>query len=151
MTLRISDFVAHPGRRYPVALVLDGGKLEPDALCTVERVELSGDAFAQYGTLFLETTLRAVIVQPCSRCLEPATTELVIEEDFELPIRPGAETVDVLPDVLRLVLSAHDANVLCRPDCRGLCPICGADLNREPDHVCAPEGEERITLRDWLA
>lgn len=23
---------------------------------------------------------------------------------------------------------------LCRPDCKGLCPQCGADLNEEPDH-----------------
>jgi uncharacterized protein len=37
---------------------------------------------------------------------------------------------------------AHDAfalalpaQVLCRPDCRGLCPECGADLNAEPDHA----------------
>ena len=24
---------------------------------------------------------------------------------------------------------------LCRPDCRGLCPTCGSDLNRDPDHT----------------
>ncbi|MBZ0251760.1 MAG: DUF177 domain-containing protein, partial [Candidatus Methylomirabilis sp.] len=27
---------------------------------------------------------------------------------------------------------------LCRPDCRGLCPVCGADLNTIPCS-CAPE------------
>jgi uncharacterized protein len=31
---------------------------------------------------------------------------------------------------------------LCRDDCRGLCPMCGADRNLAPC-VCKPPGDER--------
>ena len=54
------------------------------------------------------------------------------------------------PDRLDLSAWAHDAialalpdKILCRPDCAGLCPVCGKDLNAEPhEHV-----EERTDPR----
>jgi len=149
MALRITDFVANPGRRFPISLVLSGGQ-DPDGVSTVESVEVDGEAFAQLATLYLEVTLRARLVQPCRRCLEPVETVLELDEPFEVPIPTNAETVDLLPTVLRLVLSARDPNVVCRGDCRGLCPICGANLNDEPEHVCTPASSDRTTLRDLL-
>jgi uncharacterized protein len=35
-------------------------------------------------------------------------------------------------DALAIALPAQ---ILCRPDCRGLCPVCGASLNDDPDHA----------------
>ncbi len=46
----------------------------------------------------------------------------------------GDETVDLsawAPDTIALALPDK---ILCRPDCAGLCPTCGKDLNVEP-HV----------------
>jgi uncharacterized protein len=76
---------------------------------------------------------------PCMRCLEPATTETEVDtreidqhdtEDEEL------RSPYVLDDELDLGRWAHDAALLaiptqfiCRPDCAGLCPVCGASLN----------------------
>lgn len=149
MALRLAEFLASPGRRFPVAVTLKGGQ-DPESLCTVDSVELAGEAFAQLATLYLEVTLRAKLIQPCRRCLEPVETTLELDETFEVPIAPNAESVDLLPIVLRLVLSAHEPNVLCREDCRGLCPACGTDMNRHPDHTCEDDTSRRRTLRDFL-
>ena len=40
-------------------------------------------------------------------------------------------TIDLLPTVWEEVVLAAPIKVLCRDDCAGLCPKCGADLNRE--------------------
>ena len=56
----------------------------------------------------------------------------------------------VVDDTLDLSAWARDAlalqlpdKILCRPDCAGLCPVCGKDLNAEPhEHV-----EERLDPR----
>jgi uncharacterized metal-binding protein YceD (DUF177 family) len=149
MALRLAEFVANPGRRFPVSLVLSGGQ-DPEGLCAVETVEVEGEAFAQLSMLYLDVTLRARLSQPCRRCLEPVGTTLELDEPFEVPIPTNAETVDLLPVVLRLILSAREPNVVCREDCRGLCPVCGANLNREPEHACEPEASDRTTLRDLL-
>jgi uncharacterized protein len=76
---------------------------------------------------------------PCMRCLEPAEHELEVEarevdqmntEDLDLR-SPYVEEDDL--DIGRW---AHDAvvlalptQILCRPDCLGLCPYCGESLN----------------------
>ena len=99
MPLRIAEFVANPGRRLPVAVTLQGGR-DPEDLCTVGTIELVGEAFAQLATLYLEVTVRAELIQPCRRCLEPVETTLELDEPFEVPIPTNAESVDLLPDVL---------------------------------------------------
>ena len=43
-------------------------------------------------------------------------------------------------DALALALPAQ---VLCRPDCAGLCPRCGADLNKDPGHTHGPDIDPR--------
>ena len=147
--MQVAEFLANPGRRFPVETTLSGGQ-NAESLCTVESIELDGEAFAQLSTLYLEVTLRAKLVQPCRRCLEPVKTTLELNEPFEVPIPPSADSVDLLPVVLRLILSACEPNVVCRGDCRGLCPACGANLNRHPDHTCESEESTRTTLRDLL-
>jgi len=149
MFLRVAEFLASPGRRLPVELTLKGRE-DPESLCTIESVEITGEAFAQLGTLYVEVDLHAKLVQPCRRCLEPVRTELDREESFEVDIPPSVETVDLSPVVLRLVLSACEPNVVCREDCRGLCPACGTNLNRHPDHACEERRSSRTTLRDLL-
>jgi len=147
MPFDVRAFLDRPGRRLPVAVTLSGGAQTDDELRAVGEIVLAGEAFAQLSTLYVSVHITAQIRQPCRRCLAPVTSSVELDESFEVPIPAGAATVDLRPDVLKLVLSAHDPNVLCREDCRGLCPVCGADLNREPDHNCRTDDEPR-TLRD---
>jgi len=154
MMLELQPFVDHAGQRFPIDLVLQGRKGVDDDLRTITEIKLAGEGFAQLSTLYLDLHIAAKIRQPCRRCLRQVVTIEEIDEAFEVAIQPGVEAVDLWPDVVRLVLSAHDPNVLCKPDCSGLCPICGADLNKEPNHDCqGEEDDEPRTLRDlatWM-
>jgi uncharacterized protein len=76
---------------------------------------------------------------PCMRCLEPASIDLEVEarevdqmNTADLDLRSPYVHEDEL-DISRW---AHDAvmlalptQILCRPDCLGLCPFCGEPLN----------------------
>ena len=42
--------------------------------------------------------------------------------------------VDVERWVRDLIAEALPPKLLCRDDCRGLCAVCGADLNADPEH-----------------
>ena len=134
-----------PGQEHheSLRLVLDplvlGGETyhtspsETPAELVVQRAA-SGDLYR----LALSTRLEG----PCMRCLAPAShsvdvgaqeyeaTDAVDEElrseyiaDGELDV--GAWARD------QVALELPD-QILCRPDCAGLCPICGKDLNLEP-------------------
>jgi uncharacterized protein len=95
--------------------------------------------------------LSAGLELQCARCLEPVKQE--VTRDFELLYRPlgadaGRDELSVtdaeaeigyyqgdgllLEDVLReQVLLALPLKVTCGPDCKGLCPQCGKNLNQE--------------------
>jgi len=101
----------------------------------------------------------------CVRCLVDLTDTAVV--DFqELYVYPGNESGDadteeeirhLVGDLLDLEPVLRDAVVLdlpfqplCRPDCQGLCPECGADLNEDPDHTHgAPVDPRWSGLQSW--
>jgi len=149
MGVDISELVRNPGRRLPLHLVLEGSWSE-GGMRTVDRIALDGEGFVQLGVLYVEGTVKGRVTEPCRRCLAPVTRSSERFEAFEVRIPAGEEAVDLESPLLRLILSALDPNVLCREDCRGLCPVCGANLNEEPDHVCHPPKEDRRTLGELL-
>jgi len=89
---------------------------------------------------------------PCMRCLDDGT--VVVEVDAREVDQPGGgeemESPYVQDEELRVRDWAHDAlalalpvQLVCRPDCAGLCPVCGESLNdAEPsahDHPRDPD------------
>ncbi len=96
-------------------------------------------------------TLSGRVDVPCARCVE--SVELDVNRSFDLLYRPlesekGSDEVNIseaeteigyykgegleLEDVLReQVLLAVPIKTVCRPDCKGLCPQCGKNLNNE--------------------
>jgi uncharacterized protein len=80
---------------------------------------------------------------PCMRCLDDAVVHLsvdVLEYHDALAVGDEELTSDyVADDQLSLSSLARDSvalalpdPILCRPDCAGLCPACGKNLNVEP-------------------
>jgi uncharacterized protein len=105
------------------------------------------------GGYSLRLRAKASLSGPCMRCLEPAAP--VIDVDArEVEIPGGGEEMDspyVTGDLLDLRQWTHDAvalaapdQVLCRPDCQGLCPICAVPLaSAGPDHHHESEPDPR--------
>jgi len=99
----------------------------------------------------------------CARCLEPVAQD--VTRKFDLLYRPlgtdaGNEELSVtvaeaevgyyqgdgllLEDAIReQVLLAVPLKVVCRQDCKGLCPTCGKNRNTEPCSCAPPLGDPR--------
>lgn len=106
----------------------------------------------------LRLRFSAEVSGACARCLGDARVR--VEVDAREVEQPGADDEELRSpyvdgDELDVRAWAHDAfalampiQVLCRPDCAGLCPVCGESLNdvdpaehehpREPDPRWAP-------------
>ena len=64
----------------------------------------------------------------CSLCLEDINN--LFEKDFTLHYDiKGLDSVTIDPEVRDEIILEHPIRILCRTDCRGLCPICGTNLN----------------------
>jgi uncharacterized protein len=130
----------------PFELAGEAYTVEPPLL--EARLDVSKTTGSGYA---LRLRFEAELAGPCMRCLSPA------EPRFEIEARevsqPGAgeelESPYVEQGVLDLRSWAHDAlalalpaQILCRPDCAGLCPVCGVDLNDagpEHQHESSPD------------
>ena len=107
---------------------------------------------ASTGTVF-ELAFHVRMHGPCFRCLQAAVLHLPISRRAYHPHDPPDEdprTPYVEDDNLDLSGWARDAlalelpdKILCRPDCAGLCPVCGKNLNDEPHDHGEPEPDSR--------
>lgn len=104
--------------------------------------------------------LRASLHVQCSRCLDVYESALVAPFDESFANAPGNDDVHVVDGnevdldafVEESVNLALDYRPLCREDCRGLCPVCGCNLNRE---TCSCDRQPRdvrwAALEDLLS
>ena len=81
--------------------------------------------------------MKAEAVAPCARCLEPVTVtmELPLEETVgEDEVALDGTVLEIDPLVYGEVSVNLPIRFLCRDDCRGLCPTCGANWNISQCH-----------------
>jgi len=125
----------------------------------LDPVEVHGRARRSGVEVELGGELQTRIEVPCSRCLQPVSLAIrsafaerfvpavtwraeeqheLREEDLDLAVFDGEaiELDDVVREEIMLAVPSH---VLCREDCKGLCPVCGIDRNNSS---CACESKE---------
>ncbi len=172
MRVNVGELLADP---HAIRVLPFSERLEPPA----EDVTLPGPVQGQFtlaGTgrsVLLRGQVRAVVGLVCGTCLAPYEESLEVTvgdefcraaagpggvgreelapEDFRAPLEPG-DVLDVTEVVRQHLALALPIAPRCSPDCRGLCPRCGADRNRT---ACTCEDEEadpRLEpLRRWAS
>jgi uncharacterized protein len=137
------------------------------------------------GTVHLANTGRGIIArghlstalpETCSRCLVATTTPVDldfveealpsvdldsgtpvshVEEGTEVLLLDDHHELDLTGTVRDAISLAEPIVALCRPDCRGLCLVCGIDLNGDPSHSHGdddidPRLEALLAIREQL-
>ena len=122
---------------------------------TLDIQKLGGDVFGVTGRV------KARLEVACSRCLEPF--EVPVESEFDLRYVPQAENtgegereigeddlatayyregmLDLIDLMREQFVLALPMKPLCGEDCRGLCPVCGTNLNNGQCD-CSPRWED---------
>src|SRR5216684_3065492 len=140
-----------------------------------QPLEVSGTAELLEGQIRITGAIETKVELVCARCLEPVVEDVSRTFDlFYSPLPKGLKPEEArlkeddveigffdgeglfLADVLReQVLLALPMKAICRSDCRGLCPNCGANLNHEEcrceTHATDPRLAPLARLKqDWL-
>jgi uncharacterized protein len=105
--------------------------------------------------VYIHGVLRGVFSTPCHRCLEP--TSNLVETSFELVAKRVAASgrsfssedddliyfsredreISLDRHIYENLIASMPMRILCREDCKGLCPRCGTNLNIETCHCDA--------------
>ena len=124
---------------------------------TQERITGGVELLRTKAGVLVRSRLRLVEPETCSRCLKPldGTVPIEFEEEFIATFDAGGQpvigprdedaflidsqhTLDLREAVRQYREASREMAPLCRPDCKGLCSNCGADLN-VGDHDCESE------------
>ena len=81
--------------------------------------------------LLVQGSLALTMDFMCARCAEWFRKPLRVP-DFvrSFPLSSGNESIDLTEDIREDILLALPINVVCSDECRGLCPMCGVNLNK---------------------
>jgi uncharacterized protein len=145
-------------------LLSDGPGHSRDMSFDIPTVRVSDDVMLRYlkGDLRISRTKEGLLLQgtfvggiedECYRCLDTVqrALEFDIEELVAYPTPVGTEfsvsddgILDLAPLVRAEVLIEAARGVVCRPECKGLCPECGTNLNHETCHCHDDEIDPRM-------
>ena len=168
----VDDHLANPGDAYPLAGCYPLTSYEcsrrtfevPEGLIYDVILTNAGQGILATGIV------RAHVNAECDRCLGPAELDLagevneyfLFEEptdeelgedediaDFALVSDEG--TIDLVPSLLAAITMETPFVVLCSDDCKGLCPVCGQNLNEGDCGHAARLEEERAADSPFAA
>lgn len=165
MIIRVSELEEH-GLRIDDVEALAPALTDPSWRLESAALEVEADG----ADVFVRGRITATVPQTCGRCLEAFPARVEVPVDVRLVPRPPAgDSVELGTDDLDVDFYADDQldlgrlvenettlalpmKPLCRPDCRGLCAVCGANRNVVPC-TCAPRPPDSrwAALRDLAA
>ena len=160
MRLNLREIIEVPGASLPFQCELDTQGLDfPSVQEYKSRPRAQGRVYNEAGVLHMEGTLRAEMSCVCDRCGAEFSRDKRL--GFEVPVVPMGESEDPeafelegdwldLDDLLETVYVLDmDTKYLCRPDCKGICPECGKDLNEGPCS-CRKKPDPRLAVLEQL-
>jgi len=96
-------------------------------------------------TVIVQAEINGELAGACARCLKPIITpvnsaftvifkrkDMMDSDDIESDMLPFTDNeIDIYTPLSESMLLAMPMKLLCAEDCRGLCPVCGKNLNEE--------------------
>lgn len=152
----ISDALRHPGKTFSYSYV-DSTEFDGVTMAGPLRIHMSYEFDG--GVIRASGKVSTEIAGSCARCLADTRTELDEKFDEIFAERSDDESTYTfsreskrltLDQLIRdLLLASVPIQMLCKEDCKGLCPKCGADLNIGPC-ACTKDGnlEQELSVAD---
>lgn len=129
-----------------------------DEIVFSEPVSINGRLYRlEEDVVFFSGSLRTRIETACSRCLEPVSEavnldfdEVVFaegkEETYDLILEPEKDGFDLDEFIINLLELKLPFRFLCDEDCKGLCPVCGTNLNTSECSCNDEKIDERFAM-----
>lgn len=152
MRVPVTDLIGKPGSTRAVRFEIapeelrEAGELGPADEAVTQPLALDLQLEAVVEGILVTGTVDVDLELPCGRCLQPQKVEHTIpvaelyvdprkvreeEDDDAYLIDEDLATLDLDPMLRDAVVMEVPVRTLCREDCAGLCPTCGANRNDE--------------------
>ena len=166
LTVNAHELLREPGTSRTIDVDVPLGELGIDDPRLQGDVSVHVVLDSTFDRLLARGRFSADYRDSCSRCLAPIEQRLVVETEEQyrdapppddpdhdefldsFPIENGQ--IDLSPMVRETLLLGIPDAPQCRDDCRGLCPVCGIDLNSGSCECVTAVRDERWAVLDEL-
>lgn len=108
----------------PAGLSLDTQNIK---IC--EPIKIKAEITRITNAVAVKMHLGYNLIFECSRCLREFKKDLVKDIQINIPLGKNEVEVDLTGDIRQEIILDYPIKMLCIPQCKGLCPKCGKDLN----------------------
>lgn len=141
MILELSSALKHPGQSFPFAVQgnIDEIKLYGDVIKLTNPIEVEGTIMYTGADFFVRGSLDVEYSTECALCFKEVkenvecdfNEEYSVEEDENHPDRYTfvGNTIDISKMVIDNICLTLPLKHQCSDECKGLCPVCGINLN----------------------
>lgn len=147
MVIPVSEAQKQTGSVFPVSIqeTIEAQEFAGKPIVFTDPVQITG-SYVFDGTAFhVDASARVSYITECARCNKQFVESLIfpvneffvrdIQWDEEQDTYPyTSERIDLRQAFLDNLFLNYPLISLCKPDCLGLCPVCGTDLN---EHKCS--------------
>ena len=162
MRIDLKQLFDIPGERYPIQAQVDMTAVSLWGRKPFSRpIQVEGEIVNTAGAVTIQYRVRTVMDIVCDRCLAEskraydrafvhglARTLCDEENDDYIVVEDGILDLDGL--VMEDITLEMPMQMLCKEDCKGLCPQCGADLNKGDCGCKKPKDPRFDVLNDLL-
>jgi len=114
-----------------ISQTLSAGELDlnTDEIKFISPIKV--DIYAQkgYNNVNLKVNLSSKIELICARCLNEFVDDIKKEFNLDFVLERNQVTLNIDNDIREELIIGYPMKPLCSVDCKGICKICGKDLN----------------------
>ena len=132
MKINIADIIKIQGATKEVS-VSKTNMVIPDDFYSMELCEpirLTGELESDNGDIFFTGVLKTAVKTMCDRC----TCDMIYNIESEVAESFGSDVqsiIDLEPIIEEALLLSLPMKSLCDEDCKGMCAVCGQNLNEQ--------------------
>jgi len=119
-----------PEEGIEIAGEIEPGNLSLDThgISFIQPIGIKAKVYKTGSELLVEVGLEAGVEYTCSKCLSKFKDTLKKKFTMSRNVKP-AEIVEINDDIRQEIILDYPMKIVCSPDCKGLCPNCGQNLN----------------------
>ncbi len=123
--------VSHEGVLLSEEIMPQELDLDTEIVKFCSPIKVQGQAYKITNTVVVSLSLNVLLATNCCRCLEDLKIDFNKSIQLNYPVEKNEFIIDLNPDLRQELILDSPLKPLCKPDCKGLCAHCGADLNKE--------------------
>lgn len=141
MKIKLSDVNNASGGKYKFAFVMPAGEFDfpTDNYRIDGTIKVNGTIENTGAGYHVEGSINCHRCFICDRCLENAAEDQLhtfdeVYETGDSTVQDadavGSDSIDIADLVRDIIIAGQPISNICKPDCKGLCPKCGINLNK---------------------